>query len=388
MKVLMIAFGHPDNVFSLSKALCKTIDFNLIFFVSGDLYEEGVLSIPLQNLDFGLNSYERSYHALPENIMKYLGKDFKIRIFRSFDRKLLKDKRLRNFRKLISAIRVIKTEQIDIIHYNGISGFMLYLVMSMRTSRKIWTLHDYIPHSGDENKKANWFQKFLIKFDFHYIQHYKYLRDQLIKFYKLPEVKVSYIPSGPLTIFNAVEPEFLIPSTVKYILFFGRISKYKGIEYLVKAFNLISQDFPDVKLIIAGRGDLWFEPQKNENIIFMNRYIKTSELTGLIKNSLFVTIPYTDSSHSAVIATSYTFLKPVIASNVGGLPEIVKDGKTGFLVPPKDVVALATKMRTLLNDTGLLNSMSNNINSQINTGEYSWNQVTEKMTKLYASIMQ
>jgi len=64
----MIAFGHPDNVFLLSKVLSGTIDFNLIFFVSGDLYEEGVLGIPLKNLDFGLNSYERSFQALPENI--------------------------------------------------------------------------------------------------------------------------------------------------------------------------------------------------------------------------------------------------------------------------------------------------------------------------------
>jgi len=383
----MIAYGHPDNVFSLSKALAGTIDFKMIFFVSGDLYEEGVLSISLKNLDYGLNPYQASFEALPENIKKYLGDDFKIRIFRSYDRKILKDKRLRNLRKLIPVANAIRRENYDVIHFNGISGFMLPLVIFLRKSRKIWTLHDYIHHTGEENKKAFWFQKLLIRFNFHYIQHYSYLRDQLIRLYHLPKEKVSYIPSGPLTVFKAFEPEFLIPSTVKYILFFGRISKYKGIEYLITAYNKISQTFPDVKLVIAGRGELWFEPVDNKNIILLNRYIKTSELAGLIKNSLFVVVPYTDATHSAVVAASYTFIKPVIATNVGGLPEIVKDGVTGFLVPPKDSHALANKIEQLISDPALLEKMQHNIQIITTSGEYSWSRISMKMQELYGSML-
>jgi len=176
------------------------------------------------------------------------------------------------------------------------------------------------------------------------------LRDQLINYYNLPQEKVSYIPSGPLDVFKSFKPEYPIDTNEKYILFFGRISKYKGIEYLISAFNQISHIFPDIKLIIAGRGNLMFHLEENENIIFINRYIKTSELVGLIQNSLFIVVPYTDSTHSAVVATSYTFLKPVIASKVGGLPEIVRDGETGFLVKPKNVNELAEKMQKMLSD--------------------------------------
>jgi glycosyltransferase involved in cell wall biosynthesis len=386
MKVLMVAFGHPDNVFSLSKALYGAIDFNLIFFVSGDIYEEGVLSIPLKNLNFGLNSYETSFQVLPDNIRKYLGNGFKIRIFRSYDRKILRDKKFRNLRKLISAIKTIKREKFDIVHYNGISGLMIYLVLLLRKPGKIWTLHDYIHHTGEENKKSFEFQKLLLKFNFHYIQHYKYLRDELISFYHLQEEDVSYIPSGPLTVFNAFTPEFSSVTSYKYILFFGRISKYKGIEYLIQAFNQISQNFPHVKLVIAGRGDLWFEPANNGNIIFLNRYIKTSELCGFIKNSLFVTVPYTDSTHSAVVATAYAFFKPVIATRVGGLPEVVKDGITGFLIPPKDSSALASRMEQLITDNILLEQMQNNIQSLTTSGEYSWKQIVIKMEDLYRSV--
>lgn len=143
MKVLMIAYGHPDNVFSLSKALGEIINFEMIFFVSGDLYEEGVLSISLKNLDYGLNPYQASFQALPENIKEYLGDDLKIRIFRSFDRKILKDKRLRNLRKLIPAANAIRKENYDVIHFNGISGFMLPLVIFLMKYRKIWTCREW-----------------------------------------------------------------------------------------------------------------------------------------------------------------------------------------------------------------------------------------------------
>lgn len=383
----MIAFGHPDNVLSLSKALEGLIDFELIFFVSGDLFEEGVLSIPLKKLDYGLNSHQASFEALPGNIKKYLGNDFKIRIFRSYDLKVLKDKRLRNLRRLIPLACTIRKQNYDLIHFNGTSGFMLPLIIFLRRFRKIWTLHDYINHTGEENKKTFMFQKFIISFNFHFIQHYSYLRDQLIRFYNLPEEKVSYIPSGPLTVFEAFEPEFLIPSNVKYILFFGRISKYKGIDYLITAFNQISPAFSEVNLVIAGRGEFWFEPVNNKNIKIFNRYIKTSELTGLIKNSLFVVLPYTDATHSAVVATSFTFLKPIIATNVGGLPEIIKDGFTGFLVPPKDSNELANKMEQLISTPKLLEDIQNNVQIITTSGEYSWSQIVRKMEKFYSSVL-
>lgn len=387
MRVLMIAFGHPDNVLSLSKHLSSAIDLNLLFIVSGDLYEEGVLSMSLENLQFGLNSYDNSFIALPENIKKYLGNDFKIRIFRSYDRKLLKDKKFRNLRKLITAANIIRKENFDLIHYNGISGGMLYLVIFLKKFRKVWTLHDYIHHTGEENRKALSFQKILVRFNFHFIQHYEFLCKQLISFYNLKKENVSYVPSGPLTIFSAFEPKFLIAPNVKYILFFGRISKYKGIDNLISAFNQITMEFPDLKLIIAGSGNLWFEPGKNDNIIFLNRYIKTSELVGLIKNALFIVAPYKDSTHSAVIATSFTFLKPVIAANVGGLSEVVKDGITGFLVPPKNSHALALRIKQLITDIPLLGRMQDNIKSITTSGEYSWARIVLKMQELYDSIL-
>lgn len=72
---------------------------------------------------------------------------------------------------------------------------------------------------------------------------------------------------------------------------------------------------------------------------------------------------------------------------MGGLPEVVKDGITGYLVPPKNVNELADKMRILLNNSEIMNAMNNNINYLITSGEYSWDQISLKMQELYGSIL-
>jgi len=131
-----------------------------------------------------------------------------------------------------------------------------------------------------------------------------------------------------------------------------------------------------------------FEIEVNRNIIFLNRYLKTDELIGLIKNSLFIIVPYVDSTHSAVVATAYAFSKPVIASDIGGLSEIVKDGTTGFLFPPGDSKALAYKIEYLINNRDLIKKLEENIQKFCSEGDYSWDNITNKMVKLYETVLK
>lgn len=119
-----------------------------------------------------------------------------------------------------------------------------------------------------------------------------------------------------------------------YILFFGTINKYKGIEYLLEAMSLVHKDYPRLKLVIAGSGKFYFDVSKytrNDYVKIIHKYLTMGELSCLIKNAKFVVCPYTDGTQSGVINTCFTLCKPIVATNVGAFSESVIDGKMVFL---------------------------------------------------------
>ena len=120
-----------------------------------------------------------------------------------------------------------------------------------------------------------------------------------------------------------------------YILFFGRIDKYKGVINLLKAFEIKKKDI-DRKVVIAGRGTLTEEEQtiidRNKNkILLIKRYITDGEMIWLFRHAACTVLPYIEASQSGVLSMSYHFGKPVIVSNLDGLTEFVDEGKTGVI---------------------------------------------------------
>ena len=384
----MIAFGHPDNVLSLCKNIADVTELSLVFVMSGDRFQQGILNIDISNLNYGLNTSVNSLKVLPKVIQEYINSNFNLRIIRTPSRKILRDKYLKNFWSIIKAARALRKENYNVVHFNGVSGFMYYFLLIFGTRKNIWTLHDFLSHSGEENKKSFMVQKLLAKFNFHFIQHYKYLQNALIKEYKLKKSLVSQVYSGKLDVFNVYEP---MPISIdgNFILFFGRISKYKGIDLLIDAFNNISN--PDnVKLVIAGKGKMCFDNAsitQNKNITFINRYLETEELVHLVRNSLFIVIPYIDATHSATVVTSYALNKSVIATNVGGISEVVFDNKTGLLVNPRDIKNLKDAIEKLINDEQLRTEFEQNIEYYCNESEFSWNFIKNKMVKIYSTVV-
>lgn len=388
-KVLMLAFGHPDNVLSLCKAVSWHVHVELVFVVAEDRFRQGILDIDITSMPYGLNSYDSSKQFLPAEISEFIGSSFNIRFLRTPSRKLLGKSGCINLKIVQSAAISLKKEKHQAVHYNGASGFIgLFRLILRGGIKNIWTIHDYIPHRGEANPKGDFVQRITMLLGFEYIQHYQWLRERFIEHYRINSRKVHQVYSGAFNIFNHFDAK-KNAEIQDHVLFFGRISPYKGIDTLLKAYLKLKKEYPQlaVKLCIAGSGSIWFDDSllKHPDIMFINRYIQTNELVYLIKSCRYIVLPYTDSTHSAVVMTAYAFNKPVVAANVGGLHEVVLHGKTGFLCERDRVDELSAAMYPLMADDGLLVEMSDNIERFKNEGVISWEKVATRMSILYQS---
>jgi len=132
------------------------------------------------------------------------------------------------------------------------------------------------------------------------------------------------------------------------LLFFGLVRKYKGLEYLIRALPEVLRHVA-VHLLIVGEfwedRDSYLQVIKDlgvqQNVTVVDRYVPNEEVGLYFSAADVVVLPYVDATQSAVVSLAYAFDKPVITTAVGGLPEVVTDGETGFVVPPGDSAALA-----------------------------------------------
>jgi glycosyltransferase involved in cell wall biosynthesis len=135
-------------------------------------------------------------------------------------------------------------------------------------------------------------------------------------------------------------------------LLFGRIQAYKGLRYLLDAGDILHARGHRFRLIVAGTGSDLEQHRKRIAstawVELIDRYISAAEVPQLFRRAMAVVLPYTDATQSGVSAMAFAFSRPVIATSVGDVPDVVVDGQTGLIVPPRDGKALADAMERLL----------------------------------------
>lgn len=133
-----------------------------------------------------------------------------------------------------------------------------------------------------------------------------------------------------------------LKETDKVLLFFGLVRDYKGLKHLLNAMPEIVKKYPETCLLIAGdfgsSKDKYMEIIEEYNlsnyIQIFEGHIPTAEVEKFFAACDLVVLPYESATQSGVIQVSYGFEKPVLATNVGGLPDVVDNMKTGYIVEP------------------------------------------------------
>lgn len=289
------------------------------------------------------------------------------------------------FKKLYDLYYFIKVHNFNIIHidhtFEGLDQ-LLYIFHK----KMVLTQHDPLAHSGMEySPRTNRLLKRAYKLIPKIVIHNKTQLNEFCSTYSINQerVLVNYMPLYTcLDVFT----DSRIIRNKKKILFFGRISKYKGLEYLCESMVKVHNVVPDATLSIIGGGNFYFDFSLYSNLEYIsirNTYISIHDLVKQLQECAFVVCPYVDATQSGVVMTCNALGVPAIVTNVGGLPEMVDDGKSGIIVQPKDSCELADAIISLLKDTNKLDTMYLYLNKMYKNGPRSSKNITQRYIDFY-----
>lgn len=148
-----------------------------------------------------------------------------------------------------------------------------------------------------------------------------------------------------------------------FILFVGQLEKIKGVEYLIEAFAGIKKEFPEFKLVIIGDGSerkslerRTSDLELRDGVEFKGR-LSLEAAKNIMKNCYCLVLPSLSEGLGRVLMEAMALSKPLIGSNVGGIPDLIKDGRNGFLVEKANPQDLAEKLGILLKNRKLVLDM-------------------------------
>jgi glycosyltransferase involved in cell wall biosynthesis len=261
--------------------------------------------------------------------------------------------------KFFSLWREVRDFDPDVIYYPMSHSWTILLNVMFRRYKRVMTIHDVEAHLGEGNFITEVMSKITLKqCDQFIILSHVFLENMADLGVDLNEVTV--IPHGLFDLYNTRAGNQSEKVYQKRLLFFGRISEYKGIGVLLRAFKLIRKREPEATLLVVGSGDMTpYEKDLDDlsGVEVINRWIYDEEVENFFAKGDILIVPYIDASQSGVILTAYGFSMPVIASDIGGLPEQVVNGKSGILVEPGNVEALANACVQMLGDPKQVKAM-------------------------------
>lgn len=341
MKVAFVSFAFGEYCVRLASGIAQDRDTSILLFLPND---EAKPYMHLLSTSVGLQLFDRPRLQQP----------------------------FKQVQMLIWLVRKIRGFNPDVIHLQlGHLWFNLFALPFLRNYPLVLTVHDPSIHVGDTEtgKTPQWAYDRACYSARERIVHAPQVKELLLQRLGIPRTTVHVIPHvliGDHTASVGEDPLDRDP----LVLFFGKIWKYKGLEYLIRAEPLITSKIPQAKIIIAGVGENFDRYRRMmvhpSQFIIRNEYVCDEERAELFRRAMVVVLPYIEASQSGVIPIAYRFGKPVVATTVGGLPAMVDHGQTGYLVPPHDESALAEAIIFLLQNDEMRRQFGENGRRKVN----------------------
>ena len=253
------------------------------------------------------------------------------------------------------------------LHYFILTPADLWFLVRLRLLgiKVILTVHDVIPFNAATHTRL--MLRALYQRVDGFIVHTEHSRRELLQCFPIDPDRVAVIPHGHYLPYLAAElpsqdaarQQFGLETGSPVILFFGQIKQVKGLDTLLSALPRVLAAHPDATLLIAGQvwKDNWDtyaalirELDIGNRVRARIEHIPDEDVPVYYRAADVVVLPYRQIYQSGVLLMAYSYSRPVVASNLGGLAETVREGETGRLVPPDDPAALASALNAMLND--------------------------------------
>jgi glycosyltransferase involved in cell wall biosynthesis len=260
----------------------------------------------------------------------------------------------------------------------GASGKVLFLCHNIYA-------HD-LPHVPGASLAAKWMTRRAFRWADGFLVHAEELAEELRGL--RPGAPVARI-YHPIYDFADSAPSTEV-SSVPRLLFFGNVRPYKGAEVFLRALARVKAQLP-FRAVIAG--EIYGDPKPlkqlakqlgltDDELRWEERYIPNEEISSFFRAADLVVLPYLRATQSGIVPLAYRFDVPVVASNVGGLPEVVRDGVTGYLTPCGDDEALADRIVRYFRE-GRKQEFQTNIREF--RGRLGWDQVVQGLLEVIAA---
>jgi len=318
----------------------------------------------------------------------------------------------RYYAKLIRYAVQAKPRIFHILWNNKFEVFdrtLLMLFYKLLGKKVVLTVHNV--NAGRRDSKDSLVNRLTLRIQYrladHIFVHTKKMKDELIGEFGARGPRITVIPFG---INNSVPNTTLtshdarrrlgIRQDEKTILFFGAITPYKGVEYLVDAFNHLLTSHGDYRLIIAGRPnnceDYWAailqatrQGVQKGRVLLKGEYIPDEDTELYFKAADVLVLPYRHVYQSGVLCLGYSFGVPILAADVGSLKDEIVEGRSGFVFKAEDPVDLATTVERYF-ASDLFANLSDRRQEIRNfaTENHSWDVVGQLTIGVYTNLLR
>jgi glycosyltransferase involved in cell wall biosynthesis len=279
----------------------------------------------------------------------------------------------------IRARREVRLFGPDVVHMQAGIGNDPRLVYAggARPRRFALTVHDPVRHPGEDvSRSASLGNRGLIRAAGLIFVHAAALRDELAEVAR-PRAPIVVVPHG-VDPGEAPRPLPAQPS----ILFFGRLGYYKGVDVLLDSMTAVWEKLPQATLTVAGAGELEDHPALADSRVTLHaEHIPDDRVPELFAAAGCVALPYRQASQSGVGSLAKRYGRPLVVSDIGGLPELVSDG-SGLTVPVEDPRALAESLVSVLDDRTLAERLGRAGSGTAERGA-DWRSVAEATLRAY-----